>query len=426
MPRFKVLARDASGNRVQQSIEAVSQAEARTELRRRNLTPLSVVEEAGKAKKASSGASAGGIQYKWGGLIGPPLPKFKSEDLVIFTRQFATMISSGIPVLECLDILTEQAEDPGFKLIMTRVVEDVRAGIDLSQALGKHKRVFKDIYTNMIRAGEASGQLDDILLRLAEYQESSEKLKQRIKSAMTYPIVSICLVLLIAGALLIFIIPQFKTIFISLLGSADKLPLPTKVVLAMSDFVRAKWWVVLGSVFGLWVAIRLWKSTKGGAYMWDRIMLGMPIFGPLVGKIALSRFSQTFSTLLRSGVNILGALDIVAATSGNKVLEKAVLAARESIRAGEPLARPLSESPVFPPMVVRMVAIGEKSGALENLLAKISQFYDEQVAAAVESLTSLIEPLMIGVMGVVVGGMVLAVFLPILTIQGEMARGGAK
>ena len=307
MPRFKVLARDASGNRVQQSIEAVSQAEARTELRRRNLTPLSVVEEAGKAKKASSGASAGGIQYKWGGLIGPPLPKFKSEDLVIFTRQFATMISSGIPVLECLDILTEQAEDPGFKLIMTRVVEDVRAGIDLSQALGKHKRVFKDIYTNMIRAGEASGQLDDILLRLAEYQESSEKLKQRIKSAMTYPIVSICLVLLIAGALLIFIIPQFKTIFISLLGSADKLPLPTKVVLAMSDFVRAKWWVVLGSVFGLWVAIRLWKSTKGGAYMWDRIMLGMPIFGPLVGKIALSRFSQTFSTLLRSGVNILGA-----------------------------------------------------------------------------------------------------------------------
>ena len=325
-----------------------------------------------------------------------------------------------------MDQTAQQAEDPGFKLIMTRVVEDVRAGIDLSQALGKHKRVFKDIYTNMIRAGEASGQLDDILLRLAEYQESSEKLKQRIKSAMTYPIVSICLVLLIAGALLIFIIPQFKTIFISLLGSADKLPLPTKVVLAMSDFVRAKWWVVLGSVFGLWVAIRLWKSTKGGAYMWDRIMLGMPIFGPLVGKIALSRFSQTFSTLLRSGVNILGALDIVAATSGNKVLEKAVLAARESIRAGEPLARPLSESPVFPPMVVRMVAIGEKSGALENLLAKISQFYDEQVAAAVESLTSLIEPLMIGVMGVVVGGMVLAVFLPILTIQGEMARGGAK
>jgi type IV pilus assembly protein PilC len=420
MPRFKVLARDGSGNRVQQTIEAVNQNEARAELRRRNLTALSVVEDTAKAAKAAVGA--GEIKYKWGGLIGPPVPRFKSQDLVVFTRQFATMISAGIPVLECLDILTEQAEDPGFKLIMTRVVEDLRGGVDLSAALAKHRRIFTNIYTNMIRAGEASGQLDEILLRLAEYMESSEKLKQRIKSAMTYPVVSMCLVLLIAAALLIFIIPQFETIFIGLLGSSDALPLPTKVVLAMSTFIRSRWYVVVFIPFGIWLPLRAWKKTKTGAYMWDRLMLTMPVFGTLVGKIALSRFSQTFSTLLRSGVNILGALDIVAATSGNMVVERAVLAARESIRAGEPLARPLSESPVFPPMVVRMVAIGEKSGALESLLEKIAQFYDEQVAASIESLTALIEPLMIGVMGTVVGGMVLAVFLPIFTIQGEMSK----
>ncbi len=421
MPKFKVLARDASGNRVQQTIEAVSQNEARAELRRRNLTALSVVEDTAKSTKAAS-MGAGEIRYKWGGLIGPPVPRFKSKDLVVFTRQFATMISAGIPVLECLDILSEQAEDPGFKLIMTRVVEDVRAGVDLSQAFSKHRRIFTNIYTNMIRAGEASGQLDDILLRLAEYMEASEKLKQRIKAAMTYPVVSILMVVGIAGALLVFIIPQFESIFIGLLGSADALPLPTKMVLALSNFVRARWYVMLGIPFGIWFLVRAWKGTKSGAYWWDRILLSMPVMGGLIGKIALSRFSQTFSTLLRAGVNILGALEIVAATAGNRVVERAVLAARESIRAGEPLARPLSESSVFPPMVVRMVAIGEKSGALESLLEKIAQFYDEEVAASIESLTALIEPLMIGVMGTVVGGMVLAVFLPIFKIQGEMSR----
>jgi type IV pilus assembly protein PilC len=272
----------------------------------------------------------------------------------------------------------------------------------------------------MIRAGEASGQLDEILLRLAEYMESSEKLRQRIKAAMTYPVVSICLVLLIAGGLLVFVIPKFKDIFA---GFDIELPAATKIVLAMSDFVRTKGYVLVGAAFGLWFLVRLLVSSSTGAYMWDRMKLRMPIFGPLVQKIALSRFSQTFSTLLRSGVNILGALDIVAATAGNKVLEKAVLAARESIRAGEPLAAPLSKSPVFPPMVVRMVAIGEKSGALETLLGKIAQFYDEQVAAAVESLTALIEPLMIGIMGLVVGGMVLSVFLPIFKLQGALAGG---
>jgi type IV pilus assembly protein PilC len=419
MPRFRVMARDASGNRVQQVVEAVNQDDARAQLRGRSLTVLSVVEDT-HAPGRAAGPKEGAIRYRIVG--GPPKPRLKSQDLVVFTRQFATMISSGIPMLECLDILTEQVTDPGFKLIMSRIVEDVRAGVDLSQALAKHPRVFSDIYVNMIRAGEASGQLDEILLRLAEYMESSEKLRHQIKAAMTYPVVSICLVLLITIGLLVFIIPRFESMFENLPGGRESLPSLTKGVLAISRALIQYWWAMLGGIVGIIVLIRVLKKTDNGAYFWDRMKLKLPIFGPLVQKIALSRFSRTFSTLLRSGVNILGALDIVSATAGNRVVERAVNASRDSIRAGEPLARPLGESAVFPPMVVRMVAIGEKSGALESLLEKISQFYDEQVSSAVESLTALIEPLMIGTMGLLVGTIVLSVFWPILEMQAQMRK----
>ncbi len=424
MAKFKVLARDVSGNKVQQSVEAMNEAEARAQLRSRNLTILSVVEEASKgASRDAKQKVQGGIQYKF--LGGPPKPRIKTKDIVIFTRQFATMVSAGIPLLESIDILTEQAADPGFKLILSRIVEDVRAGIDLSSALMKHPRVFPNIYNNMIRAGEASGQLDDILLRLAEYQESSEKLKSQIKAAMTYPIVSICMVLLITIALLIFVIPQFEGIFESLSpGGAADLPAPTKFVLALSRGMIHHYGKIFLVIIVLYMAIKFYKNTEKGAYYWDLMMITLPVFGPLAKKIALSRFARTFSTLIKSGVNILGALDIVAATSGNKVLEAAVVASRESIRRGEPLAKPLGESPVFPPMVVRMVEIGEKAGRLEGLLEKISQFYDEEVSSTVEQLTALIEPLMIGIMGLLVGGIVLAVFLPIIQLQGTMARGG--
>jgi type IV pilus assembly protein PilC len=422
MPRFKVLARDVAGNKVQQSVEAVSQSEARAQLRSRNLTILSVVEEAvrGGGREAKQ-QQQGVIQYRF--LGGPPRPKVGTKDIVVFTRQFATMVSAGIPLLECLDILTEQATDPGFKLILSRIVEDVRAGIDLSSALMKHPRVFTNIYNNMIRAGEAAGQLDEILLRLAEYQESSQKLKSQIKSAMTYPVVSICLVLMITIALLVGVIPKFEVIFDSLSPQgADDLPMPTKFVLALSRGVRDHYVVLLGVSIGLFLVIRAIKKTEKGAFWWDMLMIKLPIFGPLSKKVALSRFARTFSTLIKSGVNILGALDIVAATSGNKVLEAAVVASRESIRRGEPLAKPLGESPVFPPMVVRMVEIGEKAGQLEGLLEKISQFYDEEVSSTVEQLTALIEPLMIGIMGLLVGGIVLAVFLPILKLQGTLSK----
>jgi type IV pilus assembly protein PilC len=273
----------------------------------------------------------------------------------------------------------------------------------------------------MVKAGEAAGQLDEILTRLAEYQESTQKLRREIISAMTYPVISIVMITGVATFLLIGIIPKFKDIF-EQMGFGDRLPLPTKIVLKISDILRFNAFSVAIVVIIVYILVRWWKKTEKGAYQYDWLLLKLPVVGPLVQKIALSRFSRTFSTLVKSGVAVLGALEIVAATSGNKVLERAVEEAREAIRTGQPIAEPLSRSPVFPPMVVRMIAVGEHSGALEQLLEKISEFYDEQVSSTVESLTSLIEPLMIGVMGIIVGTMVLAVFLPILSMQKMMMK----
>ncbi|MCK6474508.1 MAG: type II secretion system F family protein [Planctomycetes bacterium] len=405
MPTFKYVAKDASGKQVSKTMEAKNESDVKAQLRSQSLQVISVTEE----KKNSI----------WNIQLGSAKPRIGGEGLVIFTRQFSTMISAGIPVLECLDILEEQAEDPGFKKVVQTIVEDVRSGLDLSAAIGKHHIVFDRIYINMIKAGEASGQLDTILGRLADYMEATEQLKREIKGAMTYPVVSLVMILGITIFLLVFIIPKFASIFDAL---GVELPLPTKIVMGMSAALTDYLFPLAMITVGLVLILQWWKSTDSGGYMCDRMMLKAPVFGELFQKIALSRFAKTFATLLRSGVPILGALDIVSATAGNRVVEEAVENAKESIRAGDNLAKPLSDSPVFPPMVVRMIAIGEKSGALEQLLEKISEFYDQQVEAMVESLTSLIEPLMIGVMGLIVGGIVLSVFLPIFKIQEALRK----
>jgi len=423
MPKYKYIARDAAGKRVAQTMDAGSKEEVLANLKRENLTVVSVAEDAAPAAvagKAGPAAAAGPKKSIFNMSIGgPPGPKVSGEMLVIFTRQFATMIGAGIPVLECLSILQEQAEDPGFKTALGSIVDEVRGGGDLSQALGRHPKVFVRIYVNMIKAGEASGQLDTILNRLAEYLEATEKLSREIKSAMTYPVVSLVMILGITIFLLVFIIPKFQEIFKAL---RVELPLPTKVVLAISGVMTTFFGQGIFLAVGIFMLVQFWKSTKSGGYTWDRMMLKAPVFGDLTQKVSLSRFAKTFATLLRSGVPILGALEIVASTSGNKVVEEAVNNARESIRQGENLAKPLSQSFVFPPMVVRMISIGEKSGALEQLLEKISEFYDQQVEAMVEQLTALIEPLMIGLMGLIVGGIVLSIFLPIFKIQESLRK----
>ncbi|MFH1708316.1 MAG: type II secretion system F family protein [Planctomycetota bacterium] len=409
MAKFKYVAKDKAGKDMRGTAEAATQEEVLGNLRREGLLVITLRDDLGGKE----------INLFGGGGTKDPRPHVTSKDLVVFTRQLSTMMAAGISLLECLEVLAEQADDKGFKIALGRIVGDVRAGSDLSEALAKYPKVFANIYINMIKAGEASGQLDVILNRLAEYQEAAEKLKSEIKSAMTYPVISLTLVIGIALFLLIGIIPKFKAIFDSM---GVELPLITKIVLWTSNFVKTKSYIWFPGMIALVIAFVLWKKTRAGARQWDLIKLRLPIFGELMRKVAISRFSRTFSTLIKSGVDILTALDIVGKTSGNILMEEALKVCAETVRQGEALSTPLSKFKVFPPMVVRMVGIGEKSGSLEALLEKIAEFYDQEVSATVEAMTSLIEPLMIAVMGVMVGGIVISIMLPIFKLQAALAK----
>jgi type IV pilus assembly protein PilC len=405
MADFKYTARDGSGKKVEGTIQSKTQDDAVNEIKKKGLSVMTI--DAKAAASAGLFASLSKVSAK--------SARVSLNDILLFTRQLATMISAGIPLLECIEILSEQTDNQGFRAVLMEVVGDVRGGTDFSTALAKHPRAFEDIYVNMVRAGEVSGQIDEILVRLAEYQESTAALRAKIKAAMTYPIISICMILGITCFLLIFIIPKFKEIFDNM---SVELPWITSTLLKVADFAQNQWYVVFGGVLAFAFLVYSYAKTPFGRRHIDYAKLQMPIFGPLFKKVAISRFARTFGTLIESGVPILGALEIVASTSGNKIIEDLVMDASESVRQGETLATPLATKPkIFPPMVTRMIAIGEKSGALEQLLSKISEFYDQQVETAVEQLTSLIEPVMIGVMGFMVGGMVLAIFLPIFKLQ---------
>jgi type IV pilus assembly protein PilC len=402
MPKYKYKAKSPAGRGESGFITARTEEEALAELRKRQLTNVSV-----KVDKGGMGVRPGA----------------SSEDLVIFTRQLATMIGAGIPLMEAIEILCAQASNPRFSICLDRIVEDIRGGSDLSAAMSKYPTVFENIYLAMIRAGEVSGQIDEILIRLAGYMEESQKLKREIKAAMTYPVMSLTMIVGITLFLMTYIVPQFGNIFSQIVdknGNALQMPTITQVTLMCSSFLINQWWLIILVMVSTVVFIKFYKKTEKGAYQWDWMMLKLPVFGDLFIKVALSRFSKTFATLIKSGVPILGALEIVSATSGNRVIMKAVDSARESVREGNTLAEPLARSPIFPPMVTKMIAIGERSGALESLLEKISVFYDDQVQASVKGLTSMIEPIMIGVMGVLVGGIVMAVFYPILKLQSAL------
>ncbi len=428
MAQFQYLATNTAGKQVSGTITANSQNEVAGELRKKQLTLVNArAVQAEKKAAAGSGSKLTTTFWVLIILFGPmgymiwvmTRPKIKLMEKVLFTRQLATMISAGIPLLECLEVLAEQSENAFFQRILNEVVEDVRTGNDLSDSLDKHPAAFTKIYVAMTRAGEASGQLDVILTRLAEYLEAMAKLRREIVGAMTYPVISLCMVLGITAFLMIGIVPKFKEIFDSL---SIELPWITKTLLNLSLFLKGWWFLFIAAAIGAYIGFSVFKKTDTGERLWHMILLRVPLFGSLFRKVALSRFSRTFATLIQSGVPILGALEIVAVTSGNRVVEEAVLQGCEAVKTGEALADPLSRFWVFPPMVVRMISIGEKSGALEQLLEKIAEFYDQQVSAAVEALTSLIEPLMIGFMGFIVGGIVMAVFLPILKIQESLQK----
>jgi type IV pilus assembly protein PilC len=395
MATFTYTARTASGDIQSGEVDVQSREEVVGYLRRNRLVPVKVEE-----KKAESG---GGLAVLMGTGI-------SMRDIVIFTRQFATMINSGLPLVQSLDILAKQSENKALRKVIEGILYDVESGQTLADAMGAHPKVFTDLYKNMVAAGEAGGILDTILLRLATFLEKADALRRKIKGAMIYPAV----ILTVAGAavtvLLLFVIPTFQSMFES---AGVPLPGPTVFVIALSQLLQNYWYAIFGAILALAVLIRQWYQTSGGQLTLDRLLLTMPILGPLQRKAAIARFTRTLGTLVSSGVSILDGLEITARTAGNRVIHDAIMESRTSIAGGETISEPLKKSGVFPPMVVQMINVGEQTGGLDEMLTKIADFYDEEVDAAVEALLAAMEPMMIVFLGVVVGGMIIAMYLPI-------------
>ena len=373
------------------------------ELRKRNLIILSISEEKGSVSKEASKPRGG--------------KKVKPEDLVVFTRQFSTMVDAGIPILQSLEALSEQTSDLSFKAALVTIRDDIQTGSSLSDAFAKHPKIFDQLYVNMIRVGESAGILSAILERVALYLEKSERLRQKVQGAMVYPIVVMSMAILITIGLLVKVVPTFSEIYASL---DQKLPAMTQMLIDFSSLLQHDLLFLVAGVFVALFLFNKYKKTPAGHLQVDTLLLRLPVFGDLICKVSVSRFCRTFATLSQSGVPILESLDIVGKTCGNKVIEILVDEIKVSVKEGESIALPLSKSTIFPLMVTRMIAIGEKSGQLEKMLSKVAEFYDDQVDTAVEGLTKLIEPLIIGFLGIVVGFIVIALFMPILSMTSAL------
>ncbi|MGZ8630570.1 MAG: type II secretion system F family protein [Actinomycetota bacterium] len=398
MPQtFQYKVRDKAGNMVTGTLVADNELLVLQRLREMGYTPL----EVGKEKK--------GLNLE----INIRKPKVKLKDLAVFSRQFATMINSGLPILRALSILADQTQHKLLAETLTSCRTDVEQGASLSGAMQKHPKVFNDLYVSMVKSGEMGGSLDTTLLKLAAMLEREVHLRGKIKSAMTYPVAVVGLVVLIMGAMLLFVVPQFKGIYEQLGG---QLPLPTRVLLVLSDAFKKYWWMFIALSFLGRFLLRRYKATENGRTRIDALKLRVPVFGSLFHKTALSRFSSTLAMLLSAGVPILQALDIVSDTVNNKIISKAVVDVQSSVREGESIAKPLSKHDVFPPMVVQMIAVGEETGQVDTMLEKVAQFYDQEVEASVDALTSLIEPLLIAVIGAFVGAAVIALYMPMFNI----------
>lgn len=404
MPNFKYVCKDRDGRSLTGSIEAKERAGAIDILRKKDFIIISVSE-------ASSGR---GISLPF---FGVRKKKIKLDDLVMFARQLATMVDAGITLVAALDILGEQIDNKTFGAVILTVRNDVETGSSLSTALAKHKNVFSPLFINMVKAGESSGMLDDILERLAEYLEKTSSLQKKVQSAMIYPAIVSGMALAITLLLLLKVIPIFKSIFE---GFGAKLPAPTAFLIGVSDALQHQFiFIVIGAAV-IWFLVARYLKTDKGKYNFDSMSLKAPVFGILIRKVAISKFTRTLSTLIKAGVPILSALEIVGKTAGNRVVELAIDNVRTNVREGEGIADPLAKSKIFPPMVTRMVSVGEQAGELEKMLSKIADFYDEQVDTAVKGLTSIIEPVIIAFLGIVIGGIVICMFLPIFKLTTVM------
>ncbi|MBI3458013.1 MAG: type II secretion system F family protein [Candidatus Rokubacteria bacterium] len=403
MPTFTYRGVKADGAAIAAEVTAADERTAARQLRSQGISVRSLA-----AKKAAVAFDLSSIP-----VIGSFLGGVRSKDVSVFTRQFATMISAGLPLVQCLQALGQQAERKRFQDIIARIAGDVEGGSTLSEAMGRHPKAFDELFVNLVHVGEIGGVLDSMLARLAVYLEKADALKHRVKMAMVYPVLVVTVALGVVTFLLVFIIPIFSSFYEK---SGVPLPTPTAFVVNLSNFIRKYWYLLAGGAVGLYAAFRAWYRTDQGRLTVDRFLLRAPIFGVLLKKIAVARFTRTLSALISGGVPILDALRITAKTAGNRIVENSVMEARERVTAGQTLAEPLRQSKVFPAMVVQMVSVGEQTGALDNMLSKVADYYEDEVDVAVSGLTALLEPIMIVFLGIVVGGIVISMYLPIFQV----------
>ena len=401
MPVYAWVAETKKGRKLKGELEAADEKIAQNQLKRRNL-------EVKKIKEKPKDLFENIALFQ---------PKITKKDLVIFTRQFSTMIDAGLPLVQGLNILAEQTENPTFRLLLKKVVGDVESGASLNEALKKHPHVFDDLFVHLVAAGEVGGILDTILQRLAVYIEKAEKLKSQIKGAMTYPIVVMVVAAVVLAVIMIFVIPVFQEMFE---GGGNALPLPTQIVVNLSDFTVNYILHIIIALVALFIGFKQFRKSAFGKKQTDALALKLPIFGNLLRKVAVARFTRTLGTMISSGVPILDALEICAKTSGNVILEEVVYEVRADVSEGQTMAEPLSQNDIFPNMVTQMIAVGEATGALDAMLDKIADFYDDEVDVAVAALTSMLEPLLMVFLGGAIGGIVVAMYLPIFQVAGNM------
>jgi len=402
MPTYSFQAKAFNGKLSQGSIEANSEAEARIKLRAKKLIPIKIA-VAGVARSSSSaGAQVSRV-------------KVKSKDLQIFTRQLAVLISSGVPLLQSIEVLSESPRGKGLDIALKKIVADISEGKKLGAAFQAHPNVFSKFYINMLIAGEEGGVLEKVLIRLADYIEKSVKLQGKIKGAMSYPVVVLFISFAVVTGLLIFVVPQFVQMFKS---SGQEIPALTLAVIDMSEFVREKWYILIGGAFFTFVSLRAYLNTPAGREQFDFLSMKLPVFGDFIIKASMAKFSRTLSTLLGAGVSIMEALSIAANTAGNSLVENALINARSSVAKGKLLSLPLSQEKFIPHMVTQMIAVGEQTGSLDEMLDKVADFYEDEVDVAVNSITSLLEPIMIVILGGIIAFFVIAMYLPIFNMAG--------
>ena len=399
MPKYVFEAKGPNGKGFRGEIEAGSENEARVKLRAQRLMPTKIVATAGQVKKAGGGGFGAG--------------KVSSKDLQIFTRQLSTLLSSGVPIMQSMETLADGSRSPGLTFALKDIADQVSKGKRFGEALAGHPKIFDRFYVNMVIAGEESGNLDQILNRLAVYIEKSVKIQGKIKGAMAYPAAIIAIAFLVVTGLLVFVIPKFKDLFTS---SGQELPALTKLVVAMSEFVQAQWYVLIGGIFAIFYSFNTYRKTEAGKQALDAILIDVPFMGDLMKKGAVARFTRTLSTLLGSGVGIMEALDIASKVVGNYVIERAILRAKDAITEGKSLTVPLGKEKYIPHMVTQMIGVGEQTGALDVMLGKVADFYEDEVDVAVGALTSVLEPMMMVVLGGIVAFFVIAMYLPIFNM----------